>query len=120
MLYKDYDWPNALIQLSLAVNGGTTEDGLIVAPQALTGEDAYIAQYFYVYAILLAQSDRCGEALPITQLLLTNVPNNADAAYNVVYVQQLCAQRMGTPSSIPTGTGTGLQLSATPGTTPIP
>jgi tetratricopeptide (TPR) repeat protein len=120
MLYKDYDWPNALIQLSLAVNGGTTEDGLVVAPQALTGEDAYIAQYFYVYAILLAQSDRCGEALPITQLLLTNVPNNADAAYNVVYVQQLCAQRMGTPSSIPTGTGTGLQLSATPGTTPIP
>ena len=70
MLYKNNDFPNALIQLSLAVNGGTNEDGQIVQPQPLTADDTRIAQYFYVYAILLARSNRCGEALPITQLLL--------------------------------------------------
>ena len=104
MLYKDFDWPNAMIQLSLAVNGGTNEDGQIVQSQPLTGGDTRIAQYFYVYAILLAKNNRCGEALPITQQLLTTVPNDADAAYNVDYVQQLCAQSMGTPSSQPSTT----------------
>jgi tetratricopeptide (TPR) repeat protein len=101
MLYKDFDWPNAIIQLSLAVNGGTNENGQTVQPQPLTGDDTRIAEYFYVYAILLAKSNRCGEALPVTQRLVTNVPNNADAAYNVNYVQQLCAQSLGTPSPQP-------------------
>jgi tetratricopeptide (TPR) repeat protein len=111
MLYKHHDLQNAIIQLSLAVNGGTNEDGQIVQPQPLTGDDAHIAQYFYVYAILLANSNRCGEALPITQLLLTAVPNDADAVYNANYIQQLCAQSLRTPSSQPL---------ATPETTPTP
>ena len=111
MLYKNYDWPNAMIQLDLAINGGTNEDGQIVQPQPLTGGDTHIAQYFYVYAILLANNDRCGEALPITQLLITTVPNDGDALYNANFVQQLCAQSLGTPSAKP---------SATPVATPTP
>jgi len=111
MLYKDFDWPNAMIQLALAVNGGTNEDGQTVQPQSLTGDDTRIAQYFSVYAILLANSDCCGEALRITQLLVTNVPNDADAAFNVDYIQQICAQSLGTPSSQP---------SVTPEATPTP
>jgi tetratricopeptide (TPR) repeat protein len=104
MLYKDFDWPNAMIQLALAVNGGTNEEGQLVPPQPLIGGDTRIAQYFYVYAILLAKSDRCGEALPITQQLITNVPNDADAAYNVEYIQQLCAQSLGGASATPKAT----------------
>ena len=111
MLYKSMDWPNAIIQLSLAINGGTDVNGQIVQPQPLIGGDARIAQYFYVYAILLANNNRCGDALPITQHLLTAVPNDADAAYNANYVQQLCAQSLGTPSVHP---------SATPKVTPTP
>jgi tetratricopeptide (TPR) repeat protein len=111
MLYKNNDWPNAMIQLSLAVNGGTNEDGQAVQPQPLTGDDTRIAQYFYVFAILLARSNRCGEALPITQLLLTTVPNDVNAADNVAYVQELCAQNLGTPSATP---------SVTPKVTPTP
>ncbi|HEY5269510.1 MAG TPA: tetratricopeptide repeat protein [Anaerolineales bacterium] len=120
MLYKNNDWPNALIQLSLAVNGGTNEDGQTIQPQPLIGGDTRIAQYFSFYAILLAQSDRCGEALLITQLLVTNVPNDADAAYNVTYVEQLCEQKLGTPSSPRAGTGTTTQPAATPKATPTP
>jgi len=99
MLYKNYEWPSAIVQLSLAVNGGTNEDGEVLQPQPLTGGDTRIAEYFSVYAILLAKSESCGEALRITQLLVTNVPNDADAAYNVDYVQQLCAQSLGSRSS---------------------
>ena len=33
------------------------------------GTDTWIAQYYYTYAILLAQSDRCNEALPLTQTI---------------------------------------------------
>jgi tetratricopeptide (TPR) repeat protein len=101
MLYKNFDWPNALIQLSLAVNGGTDEAGETILPQPLTGGDTRIAQYFYVYAIILAQSNRCGEALPITQQLLTTVPNDPDAVYNADYVQQLCVESLGTLPSPP-------------------
>jgi tetratricopeptide (TPR) repeat protein len=98
MLYKDYNWPEAMVQLGLAVNGGMNEGGQTVQAQPLTADDTRIAEYFYVYAILLAKSNLCGEALPVTQLLLTNVPNNPDAVYNVNYVQQICAQSLGTPS----------------------
>ena len=104
MLYKNYEWSNAMIQLSLAINGGMDENGQTVQPQPLTGGDAHIAQYYYVYAILLANNNRCGDALPITQQLLTAVPNDADAAYNANYVQQLCAQSVGTPQSHPAAT----------------
>jgi tetratricopeptide (TPR) repeat protein len=104
MLYKNNDFPNALTQLSLAINGGTTEDGLIIQPQPLTADDTRIAQYYYVYAILLARNNRCGEALPVTQLLISAVPDDADAAYNVTYVQQLCEENMGTPSPTPLAT----------------
>jgi tetratricopeptide (TPR) repeat protein len=104
MYYKNSDFPNALTQLSLAVNGGKNEDGQTIQPQPLTDDDTRIAQYYYVFAILLARSNRCGEALPITQLLLTSVPNDTDAAYNVTYVQQLCSEMMGTPPATPTST----------------
>jgi tetratricopeptide (TPR) repeat protein len=104
MLYKNNDFPNALTQLSLAINGGTTEDGLKIQPQPLTADDTRIAQYYYVYAILLARNNRCGEALPVTQLLISAVPDDADAAYNVTYVQQLCEENMGTPSPTPLAT----------------
>jgi tetratricopeptide (TPR) repeat protein len=104
MLYKNFDWTNALVQLSLAVNGGTNEDGQPVPPQPLTGEDTRIAEYYSAYAILLANTDRCGDALPITQQLLTNVPNDANAVYNADYVQQLCAQSLTTPAAHPSAT----------------
>jgi tetratricopeptide (TPR) repeat protein len=111
MLYKNYEWPNAMVQLGLTINGGTADDGQIIQPQPLVGGDTHIAEYFSAYAILLANNDRCAEALPITTLLLDKVPNDGDAAYNANYVQELCAASLGTPSAKP---------SETPEMTPTP
>jgi tetratricopeptide (TPR) repeat protein len=104
MLYKNYDWPNAMIQLDLAINGGSAEDGQVIPPQPLVGGDTHIAEYFSAYAILLANNNRCAEALPITQLIFTNVPGDGDAVYNANFVQQLCAESIGTPSVTPSVT----------------
>ncbi|MGD0612403.1 MAG: tetratricopeptide repeat protein [Anaerolineales bacterium] len=110
-LYKVPNWVEALPQLALAINGGKTDDGQTILPQPLTGSDAHIAQYYYTYAILLAKYNRCSEALPITQLLLTTVPDDADAVYNAQYAQSVCSTSLGTPAPTP---------SSTPKVTPTP
>jgi tetratricopeptide (TPR) repeat protein len=111
MLYKNFDYPNAATQFSLAIDGGQTGDGLTVNSLPLTGGDTWIAQYYSTYAILLAQMNRCSEVLHLAQLIMGAVPNNQDAVYNAGYAQQLCAKSLGTPSARP---------SATPETTPTP
>jgi tetratricopeptide (TPR) repeat protein len=110
-LFKYFQWPDALTQLALAVNGGQSDDGQIIKPQQLTGGDPRIAQYYYTFAILLSKNDRCSEALPITQQLMKTVPNDSDAMYNAQYVIDQCQAALGTPSVVP---------SATPKTTPTP
>jgi tetratricopeptide (TPR) repeat protein len=99
LLYKSNDYPDAATQLSLAVNGGQTTDGVTVKPLPLTGGDTWIAQYYSTDAILLAQMNRCNEVLPLAALILGNVPNDQYAVYNAGYAQQLCAKSLGTPSS---------------------
>jgi tetratricopeptide (TPR) repeat protein len=101
MLFKNYQWPDAAAQLSLAIDGGQTSDGQTVQSLPLTGDDTWIAQYYYTYAILLAQMGRCNEVLPLTQMILGSVPSNQYAVYNAGYAQQLCAQSLGTPSASP-------------------
>jgi tetratricopeptide (TPR) repeat protein len=110
-LYKNGQFGEAQTQLSIAVNGGQTDDGQTILPQPLTADDIRIAQYYYIYALLLVRGNRCSDALPITQLLLTNVPDDEDAVYNAKYIQGLCQSSLGTPPAAP---------SATPKTTPTP
>jgi tetratricopeptide (TPR) repeat protein len=104
MLFKNYEWPNSAKQLALAVTGGQSEDGQAIKPLPLTGDDAWVAQYYYTYAVLLAQLDRCAEALPLTQTILAAVPSNEYAVYNATFTQDLCAQKMGTSTVQPTAT----------------
>lgn len=111
VLYKNFEWTDAATQLSLTINGGTADDGQVIEPLGTTGNDVWVARYYYVYAILLAQSDRCGEALPLTQVILDVFRFDADATYNAEYVQELCAESANSPS---------VQPSATPKITPTP
>jgi tetratricopeptide (TPR) repeat protein len=111
MLYKSNEWPAAIEQLSLTINGGKTADGQTIQPLAPTNNDTWVASYYYTYALVLAQSDRCSEALPVTQTILDAFRSNDIAVYNAQYAQDLCAKNIGTASP---------QASATPGTTPTP
>jgi tetratricopeptide (TPR) repeat protein len=111
MLYKVNEWTSAIEQFSLVVNGGTTSDGQVVQPLAPTNNETWVPIYYYTYALALAQSDRCSEALPLTQTILDVFRTNEYAVYNATYAQDLCATKIGTPSP---------QVSATPGTTATP
>jgi tetratricopeptide (TPR) repeat protein len=113
MLYKVPDWPSAVEQLSLAVNGGITEDGQIIQPLTLTGDDTRLVEYFTTYALLLARMDRCGETLPVAQLILGSVPSDEIAVYNAQESMRICQNYLLTPSAVP-------QPSPTPALTPTP
>ncbi|MGB8215163.1 MAG: tetratricopeptide repeat protein [Anaerolineales bacterium] len=111
MLYKNNEWPAAIEQLSLTINGGKTADGQTIQPLPPTGNDTWIPIYYYTYAIALAQSGRCSDALPLTQTILDAFRANEYAVYNAQFAQNLCGKNIGTPSP---------QTSATPGATSTP
>jgi tetratricopeptide (TPR) repeat protein len=117
MLYKHNEWPAAIQQLSLTVNGGTTADGKTVQALPPSNNDPWVSTYYYTYALVLAQSNLCSQALPLTQTILDAFRSNDIAVYNAQYAQTFCAKNLGTVT--PQGASTP-QASATSGTTPTP
>jgi tetratricopeptide (TPR) repeat protein len=111
MLYKSNEWPAAIQQLSLTVNGGKTADGQTVEALPPSNNDPWVSTYYYTYALVLAQSDLCSQALPLTQTIMDAFRSNDIAVYNAQYAQDFCAKNLGTPSP---------QASTTPTTTPTP
>jgi tetratricopeptide (TPR) repeat protein len=111
MLYKINEWPTAIEQFSLTINGGKTADGQTIQPLSTTNTDSWISIYYFTYALVLAQSDRCSEALPLTQTILDAFRSNDIAVYNAKYAQDFCAKNIGTASP---------RASATPGPSPTP
>jgi len=101
MLYKNYEWPAALDQFNLAINGGQSSDGVTIQPVSPTSSDIWVAKYYYAYAILLAQSGRCSDALPLTQKILNYFRSDEFAVPNVDYALSFCTPGSGTPATQP-------------------
>lgn len=87
MYYKNLMYPNAIKVFRLGLRGGTTEDGVELPGQALSGDnvDAY-----YFYGLALARSGECSEALEIAQLLQQTVSNDDIAMYNAQEMINIC------------------------------
>ena len=117
MLYKLNDWPSAIRELSLTINGGQTADGKTVQALPPSNNDPWISTYYYTYALVLAQSNLCSQALPLTQTIMDAFRQNDIAVYNAQYAQNFCAKNIGTAS--PQGTASP-KASATPRMTPTP
>jgi len=113
MLYKNVDLTNAVTQLSLAIEGGTTEDGVEVAPLVLSPGDDRAIEAYYVYVLALAYTRRCDKVLTVAQQIQSAVPLDETAVYNATYALEICQESMLTPSPTPVVTGT-------PGVTPTP
>jgi tetratricopeptide (TPR) repeat protein len=110
MFYKLNDWSSAIEQFSLAINGGEI-DGQTIVSLTTSNNDIWIPIYYSEYALALAQSGLCSEALPLTQTILDAFRSDENAVYNAKYAQEFCAKNIGTTT--PQGT-------ATPGKTPTP
>lgn len=103
MYYKNLQLAEAAEQLSLAIGGGTTPDGAIITPLALTNS-IRITEYYYTYGLVLVNLNRCREAVPIFYNLLNVVPNNEIAVYNANFGLQQCAAFIEGQTPSPTNT----------------
>jgi tetratricopeptide (TPR) repeat protein len=100
MLYHTADWAEAAVQLGLAINGGRTTEGDVIESINLT-TDTRVAEYYFTYALALARLGRCGEALPIANLILGRVPSDEIAVANANEVFKICEDSL---SAVPTVT----------------
>lgn len=100
MLYHTADWVEAAVQLGLTINGGRTESGDLIESIALT-TDTRVAEYYFTYALALARLNRCGEALPIANLILGRVPADEIAVVNANEVFGICEANL-SATPIPT------------------
>lgn len=98
--YKNNDYTNAIPALAFSVKGGVTEDGVVV--EGLPLDYGKVMEYYWYYGFALARSNRCTEAVPIFQALLTGVPNDEIAVYNATEGLALCQQALNEQVVTPT------------------
>jgi tetratricopeptide (TPR) repeat protein len=103
MYYHNNVLEDAVIQLELAIRGGSAEDGqeIVGLPLAEPGQavDDRVVEFYYTYGLALAKLDRCEEAVPIFQALLQGVPDNEIAVFNAEEGLVICGEREPVPTS---------------------
>lgn len=104
--YKNQKYESAASELSFVVKGGQDENGNLVEPMPLTGDNFRIPEFFYTYGLALVRSGNCGEALPIFSTIIDTVsPTDEISLYNANTGIELCAAQLETtPTLQPTQT----------------
>jgi tetratricopeptide (TPR) repeat protein len=103
MLYQNDEYTAAVAELELAIHGGITSEGVVV--EGLPLSPGRVADdYYSIYALSLTQLDRCSEAIPVMQLILTQIADDQVAYYNASQGMDYCRTSAGTPSTNPTPT----------------
>jgi len=120
MYYKNNEMNKAIVELGLAVHGGTSADGVVVEGMPL--DYGKVAEYYWFYGFALAKTNRCAEAVPVFQALASGVPDYDLAVENAVAGLDLCKASLGTPEAEETEelTPEGEQGEATPEVTETP
>jgi tetratricopeptide (TPR) repeat protein len=95
--YKQEELNDAISTLKLAVHGGAADDGTAV--EGLPLDYGRVEEYYWYYGFALARSERCSEAVPVFQALLTGVPNDEIAVYNATEGLALCQQKIVSPEA---------------------
>ncbi len=63
-----------------------------------------VEEYYWYYGFALARNNRCAEAVPVFQALLTGVPNDEIAIYNATEGLAVCQQSLLASPPAPTET----------------
>lgn len=98
MLYRNSQYQPAAEQLSLAVNGGKTEDGFPIKGLPLTNETR-VTEYYFTYGLALARTYQCGQALQIAQSLQTTVPTDENATFAASEIIRICQENLDNPAT---------------------
>jgi len=118
MYYHNVDWPDAVKQLSLVINGGTSDDGRKITPIQLT-TNTHITEYYFTYALVLAHLNRCGEALQVAQQIQSRVPSDDTAMTNAATAIQICQKNLASPPAPTSGTPSKETSKAASSSTPL-
>jgi len=101
MFYHNFQYQQAVEQLSLAVDGGQTEDGFPIKGLPLTN-DPRLAEYYYTYGLALARTYDCGKALQIAQEIQTKVQLDEIAMLavdeGVTRIIEICQENLDNPA----------------------
>lgn len=88
--YRMGDYPRAIENLNIAVRGGTAATGETVEGLAL---DYWpVSEYYTMLGLALARMGKCGEALPIAQLVANGVSLEEFSVINAEEIVNLCQQ----------------------------
>jgi tetratricopeptide (TPR) repeat protein len=90
MYYKNNDIDQAVVELELAVRGGTSAGGVAVQPVPWDAARASTVEFYWTYGLALAKSGQCGQAVEIFQALLREVREDTVAVENVTQGMVLC------------------------------
>jgi tetratricopeptide (TPR) repeat protein len=93
MFYKNGEIDNAIDELRLAVQGGMTEDGIVVRGLPLDDpSDDRVVEFYYTYALALAKADQCELAIQIFELLLNVLPDDEIVLANAEEGLVICGE----------------------------
>ncbi len=95
MYYRNQEFGKAIPELELAVRGGVTSDGTAV--EGIPLDYGSSATYYWFYGFALAKNNRCGDAIPVFQALLSGVPDYQLAVDNANAGLDLCMESLSTP-----------------------
>ncbi len=111
VMYKqNFLYESAIQVLRLAVQGGTSPEGIAV--EGLTLNYGRIVEYYYNYGLALMELGYCGEAFPIAQSIIQSMRDDPIAIYNANFIIQNCNEKanenqvlkLPTPTMFPTWT----------------
>jgi tetratricopeptide (TPR) repeat protein len=114
MDYHNAEWPNAVKELSLAINGGTSADGQPIVPVSLNANAPLISEYYFTYALVLARLNRCGESLQMVQKIQALIPSDQIAMSNADAATQICQKNLASPAPPAQTTPTRVPVAASP------
>ncbi len=107
MYYVNFYFSEAIVEFGYVVNGGFTTDGKQIEARPLVPNDVYIAEYYYMYGLALAKTNKCSEALEIARTIFERIPADENAVQNANAILTRCEQNLKqTPVPPPASTGT--------------
>jgi tetratricopeptide (TPR) repeat protein len=98
MYYHNNVFSQAIVELELAIRGGWAEGEVWVEGLPIDPKDARVVEYYYTYGLALAKQERCEEAIPIFEALISGVPDDEIAVFNAQEGLIICGQLERTPT----------------------
>lgn len=118
MFSRNFRYQEAVEELTLAINGGQTEDGFPIKGLPLQNTLRTV-EYYYTYGLALARTNQCGKALQIAQDIQANVrmDENTMVVVNdaVSTTIEICQENLeNPPAETPLATEEGTEVEASP------